>query len=60
MVVKIDFVNGDFETVEVEPINNGRTTFEYETESACFIVFGLYETILYPKDFVKSIREIRV
>lgn len=59
MVVKIDFVNGDFETVEVEATNDGRTAFEYEIESACFMVFGLHETILYPKDFVKSIREIR-
>lgn len=58
-MLKISFVNGDEEDVNV--IENAFTyPWKYDKESECFIINSLDGLCIYPRDFIKSIKYIRV
>lgn len=63
-MVKVEFIDGTSETVESIYVE-GSGNFEYRKETQMFKVFhqennGTIFSIMYPREFVKSIRHIEV
>ena len=57
-MVVIEFVNGDKESVETK--NSIHSPWKYEKESECFLVPSIDGDCVYPRDFIKSLKHIRV
>ena len=55
-MVRIEYVNGDTETVEA--FKKDSAEFIYQREAELFIVFAVDGRIMIPREFVKSIRLI--
>lgn len=56
-MIKIEFVNGDEETVELSEKDN---LWIYDEKSDCFVIDTKSQKIIYPKAFVKSIRYLKL
>lgn len=57
-MVRIEYVNGDSETVEA--FEKDGTEFLYKRELELFIVYAVDGRIMIPREFVKSIRTINI
>ncbi len=57
-MVKIKFVDGDCEVVETR--EGIYPPWKYEKESECFLVPSIDGDCVYPRDFIKSLKHIRV
>lgn len=53
MLVKVEFIDGTTETVESD-----KEYYEYDQGTEMFMVFHNNQRIMYPREFVKSIRVI--
>lgn len=60
MVIIVDFVDGDSETVEIDDEINFFECFQYNNSTSCFEIRNKTETIVYTREFIKSIRIIEV
>lgn len=58
-MVKIEFIDSTEEMIEVQEEKYCRA-FNYVNAEQSYVVFGIEGEIHYPREFVKSIREIEV
>lgn len=57
-MVKVEFVDGTEESVEV--IENSYSPFNYISIEESYVVHGILGDIHYPREFLKSIRYIKI
>lgn len=58
-MVRIEYINGDVETVETVKNNTYSGHFIYEKDSECFVIFDkskYHDCMCVPREFAKSIR----
>lgn len=62
-MVKMEYVNGDTETIETVKNDTFVCRFAYDEKSQCFIVCDkekVYDCVHIPREFLKSIRCVDV
>ena len=60
MVIKIDFVDGDSEAIEIDKDIKYFDCFRYNGNTNCFEIRNKIETIVYTREFIKSIHLVEV
>lgn len=60
MVIKIDFVDGDSEAIEIDNGISYLDCFRYNNNTNCFEIRNKAETIVYTREFIKSIHLVEV